>query len=680
MAGALSNGTRCAALVGPYQSGKTTLLESLLYATGAIPRKGSVKEGSSVGDSAPEARSGQRSTEISVGQTEFLGDDWVFVDCPGSVELAQDGYNALLVADVAVIVCEPAAERAISLAPLFRFLQSRNIPHMVYINKMDTATQPVQAVLDARQANSDRPLVMRQVPIAEGEQNTGYVDLVSERAYQYKPGEASDLISLPDTLADEEQLARQVMLEAIADFDDDLLEKLLEDAVPATDEVYQQMAKDLREGLIVPVFLGAAEQDHGVRRLLKALRHETPSPDETARRIGIEASGEAVAQVFKTLHAAQAGKLSISRVWRGEVAEGDSLNGKRVGSVLKLTGNQQKKASKAGLGDVVAFGRMDEVTTGDLLTSAGKAADGVESWPQPLTPVYSFAVEAQNRADEVKLTGALQRLHEEDPSLTYEQDTAVHQLLLMGQGEIHLKIAIEKMQNKFGVTARTETPKVPYKETIKKSVSQHARFKRQTGGHGMFADVHVDIKPLPRGEGFAFSDTVVGGNIPKQFIPAVETGAREFLEEGALGFPVVDVAVTLTDGQFHAVDSNEMSFKLAAREAMKEGLPKCAPVLLEPILKVDVDVPSDFTNKVHGLVSGRRGQILGFDAKDGWPGWDTVSVLMPQSEIHDLIIELRTATQGVATYSADFDHLQELAGREADMVVQAHRTDMAEAS
>jgi elongation factor G len=475
-------------------------------------------------------------------------------------------------------------------------------------------------------------------------------------------------------------LARQVLLEAIADFDDNLLEKLLEDVVPATDEVYKQLSKDLREGLIVPVFLGAAEQDHGVRRLLKALRHETPGPDESAKRLGIEPTGEAVAQVFKTLHAAQAGKLSISRVWRGEVAEGDSLDGKRVGSVLKLTGSQQKKESKASLGDVVAFGRMDDVVTGDVLTPSGKAPDGMAVWSAPLTPVYSFAVEAQNRADEVKLTGALQRLHEEDPSLTYRQNMEVHQLLLEGQGEIHLKIAIEKLQSKFGVATRTEKPKVPYRETIKKSTSQHARFKRQTGGHGMFGDVHVDIKPLPRGAGFAFSDTVVGGNIPKQFIPAVETGAREFLEEGALGFPVVDVSVTLTDGQFHAVDSNEMSFKLAAREAMKEGLPKCAPVLLEPILKVEVDVPSDFTNKVHGLVSGRRGQILGFDAKEGWSGWDTVSVLMPQAEIHDLIIELRTATQGVATYRADFDHLQELSGRDADQVVQAHRTDIAEAS
>jgi elongation factor G len=256
----------------------------------------------------------------------------------------------------------------------------------------------------------------------------------------------------------------------------------------------------------------------------------------------------------------------------------------------------------------------------------------------------------------------------------------VRQLLLLGQGEIHLQLAVERLKNKYNVAAAAHRPRVPYKETIQRAVSQHGRFKRQTGGHGMFGDVHIDIKPLPRGTGFAFDNKVVGGAIPKQFIPAVETGAKEYLEAGPLGFPVVDVAVTVTDGQFHAVDSNEMSFKLAAREAMKEGMPKCGPVLLEPIVKVEIDVPSDFTNKVHGLVSGRRGQILGFAPKDGWKGWDTLAVLMPQTEIHDLIVELRSLSQGVATYRYEFDHLQELSGRIADQVIQGHRTEVAQAS
>lgn len=680
MAGALSTGTRCVALVGPYLSGKTTLLESVLYATGAIPRKGSVKDGNTVGDSSPEARERQMSVELSVAYTEFLGDEWAFVDCPGSVELTQETQNALLCCDTAVVVCEPAPERAVGLAPLFRFLDAHDIPYMLFVNKMDTAGQPVQGVLEALQANATRPLVLRQVPIRDGDSIAGYVDLVSERAYKYKPGQASDLIKIPETMQSEEQAARQVMLEALADFDDTLLEKLLEETVPPPTDVYDQLARDLREGLIVPVFMGAADHDHGVRRLLKALRHEVPAPDQTAARVGIEPSGEAVAEVFKSLFASHAGKLSIARIWRGEIAEGATLGGKRIGGIARLVGSQQKKVTKASLGDVVAFGRMDDVHTGDVLTPSGNPPEGLRPWPAPLPPVFALAIEAENRSDEVKLTGALQRLNEEDPSISYRQDNDVHQLLLQGQGDIHLQIAVERLKSKYNVAARTHRPRVPYKETIQRPISQHGRFKRQTGGHGMFGDVHIDIAPLPRGTGFAFDNKVVGGAIPKQFIPAVEAGAKEFLDEGPLGFPVVDVAVTVTDGQFHAVDSNEMSFKLAAREAMKEGMPKCGPVLLEPIVKVEIDVPSDFTNKVHGLVSGRRGQILGFAPKDGWKGWDTLQVMMPQTEIHDLIVELRSLSQGVATYRYEFDHLQELSGRLAEQVIQGHRTEVAQAS
>ncbi len=679
MAEALAAGTRCAVLVGPYLSGKTTLLESLLFATGAIPRTGTVKDGNTVGDAAPESRARQMSAELSVGETEYLGDKWVFVDCPGSVELVQEAFNALLVADTAVIVCEPSPDKAMMLAPLFRFLDEHDIPHMVFINKMDVAYQPVSAVLEALQAASNRPLVLRQVPIKDGEDITGYVDLVSERAYQYKPGEASDLVSIPESISDEEQTARQQMLESLADFDDTLLEQLLEDVVPPSEEVYQQLTKDLRERLIVPVFLGAAEQDSGVRRLLKALRHEAPSPEETAVRRGITGDGEPVAQVFKTMHAAHSGKLSIVRVLRGTLSDGVTLNGKRIGGLFGLLGNQQKKKMQAVLGDVVALGRMDDVATGDVLTESGSPPPDIAPWPDVLEPVYAMAIAAENRADEVKLTGGLQRLNEEDSSVTYRQEDDTRQLVLLGQGEIHLRIALEKLKNRYNVAAVSARPRVPYKETIRKTVSQHARFKRQTGGHGMFGDVHVDIKPMPRGAGFEFANSIVGGAVPKQYIPAVEAGAKEFIAEGPLGFPVVDISVTLTDGQFHAVDSNEMSFKLAAREAMKEGLPKCNPVLLEPILKVDIDVPADFTNKVHGLISGRRGQILGFNPKEGWQGWDTVSAMMPQSEIHDLIIELRSLTQGVGTYHAAFDHLQELTGRLAEQVVEQNK-ETAEAS
>jgi len=323
----------------------------------------------------------------------------------------------------------------------------------------------------------------------------------------------------------------------------------------------------------------------------------------------------------------------------------------------------------------VALGRMDAVKTGDLLSESAPRTNA--GWPAPRTPLYSFAIEAERREDDVKLTGAIAKLNEEDPSLTMEQNADTHELLVWGQGDIHLQIAVDRLRNKYNLPASIQTPQVAYKETIRKPVSQHARFKRQSGGHGQFGDVHIDIKPLPRGTGFEFSNSVVGGAVPKQYIPSVETGVKEFTRRGPLGFPVVDLSVTLTDGQSHAVDSSDQAFKTAGRLAMSEGLPKCGPVLLEPIFLVKLLVPSDFTAKVHGMISGRRGQILGFEPKEGWAGWDEVNAHMPQSEIHDLIVELRSLTLGVGTFQREFDHLQELTGRLADQVVEARTEALA---
>ncbi len=669
---ASASGPRCVALVGPYLSGKTTLMESLLSVSGGIHRKGSIKEGNTVGDPSPEARARQMSVEVSVGSTVYLDDPWTFLDCPGSIEMRQEALNALMVADLAVVVYEPSTERALTLAPLFKFLADRGIPHMVFINKIDTITEPVSAVYEALRAVEIAPLVLRHIPIRDGETVSGYGDLISGRAYRYTDGAGSERIDMPEALADEYETARTAMLEALADFNDELLEKLLEDEVPDIAEIYGYLTEGMRAADVVPVLIGSAEQDYGVRRLFKALRHETPGLDAVIDRLSVETGDDTAVQVFKTYHAQHSGKLSLGRILSGTVNEGMSLNGQRVGSLLSLMGGQQNKLATAGPGAVVALGRMDSVKTGNLLSVGADAANGA-GWPQPIGPVYARAIVPEKRNDEVKLTGALQRLHEEDPSVNYEQNADTREMLLWGQGEIHIQVALEKLRGRYNVSAVASPPSVPYKETIQKSISQHGRFKRQTGGHGMFGDVHVDISPQSRGDGFEFTDSIVGGAIPKQFIPAVEAGVKEFAQRGPLGFPVVDFSVRLTDGQFHAVDSNEMSFKLAARVAMTEGMPKCSPVLLEPISRVEIDVPADSTNKVHGLISGRRGQILGFAPKDGWKGWDTVEANIPTSDIVDLIIELRSLSQGVATYRSSFDRLQELTGRLADQVIEARK-------
>lgn len=662
---------RCAAFVGPYGSGKTTLLESVLFITGAIRRKGSVREGNTVGDGSPESRERQMSVEVSAASTEYLGDRWTFLDCPGSIEMIQESWNALKMVDAAVVVCEPVVERALMVAPLFKFLEDQAIPHLVFINKVDTASSRIGEVLKALRSVSGPPLVLRQVPIRKGEAITGYVDLASGRAYAYRPGQASELVSAPEDVQGREKSARTELLEHLADFDDDLLEKLLEDAVPSQEEVYQQLTKTLRESQVTPVFLGAAEHDNGVRRLLKTLRHEVAQPSDTAERLGIDAGdGKALAQVFKTYHASHAGKLSLTRVWRGEITDGMTLNGGRVGGLFRMAGAQQTKVAKATVGEVVALGRMEKVSTGDVLTPSGKRPEGIVPWPDALEPIYALAVSAEKRADEVRLTGALAKLVEEDPSLSFEQNPDTNEMLLWGQGEIHLQVALARLRHRYNLEVQSRLPQVPYKETIRKSTSQHGRYKKQTGGHGQFGDVHLDIKPLPRGTGFEFSQAVVGGAVPRQYIPSVERGVKEYLNRGPLGFPIVDIVVTLTDGQHHSVDSSDIAFKMAGRIAMVEGMPKCNPVLLEPILHVTISAPNQFTSNVQRLLSGRRGQILGFQAKKDWKGWDEISAYLPQSEIHDLIVELRSLTLGVGTFSWKFDHLQELIGRLAERVIQ----------
>ncbi len=671
-----ASGPRCAAFVGPYLSGKTTLLESVLVATGAVTRKGSIRDGNTVGDSAPEARARQMSVEVNIATTDYLGEEWTFLDCPGSVELLQDGYNAMLVADTVVVVCDPDPQKARAAAPILKHLSQHGIPHMVFINKMDLAEANFDGTIEALRTATDKPLVVREAPIRNGEKVVGFVDLTSGRAYAWKPGSRSEETPIPDAVGNIVDEARTRLLEDLSNFDDALLESLLEDKVPPMADLFAVASKAYSEGNVIPVFFGSADSDSGITRLLKALRHECPAIATTAGRLQVKPDGEPLAVVFKTVTAAQTGKLSFARVLRGELADGSTVNDERIAGVYKMFGSKQEKLGKATAGQTVGLGRLDAVKTGATLSPSGKAE--AVKWPAPLKPLYALAIYSEQRGDEVKISGALAKLTDEDTSFTYEPNPETGDLVVWGQGEQHLQIAIDRIKNRNKLQLGSRKPQVPYKETIRKPVSQHGRHKKQSGGHGQFGDVHLDIKPMARGEGFVFGETVTGGAVPRQYFPAVEAGVKDYLNRGPLGFPVVDVSVTLTDGQYHDVDSSEMAFKTAAIIAMKEGMPKCSPVLLEPIYNVAVSVPSEFTSKIQRLVSGRRGQILGFDAKPGWQGWDEVKVQMPQAEVLDLINELRSITQGVGTFTWEFDHLQPLTGKEADDVVAARQAALAQ--
>lgn len=661
---------RAALIAGPYSSGKTSLLEALLVETGALNRRGAVTDGTSLGDASTEARAHAMSTEMNVASTEYLDEQWTFIDVPGSVELHQEMMGAMDVADIAVVVCEPEPDKAVALAPMLRAMDEAGLPHVLFINKMDQTRASVRETLEALQASSTRPLVLREVPIRDGEAVSGHVDLVSERAFSWQEGQASKLISLPDTIQDREAEARNDMLESLADFDDTLLEKLLEDVVPETDEVYANLTKDLSGNLIVPVFFGSATHGNGIRRLMKALRHEAPSVEETSSRLGIDETSEPRVRIFKTVHAGHAGKLSYGRVLRGKLADGDNLGGARPAGMNRVFGQNLDRVSAAEAGDVVGLGKMEDAGTGDLLGPDKAVATADKG--AALTPLYSLAIRAESRSDDVKLPANLQKIMDEDPSLSTQHDDTTGEYVLLGQGEMHLKLALERLQNRSGLAVVSSTPKVAYRETIRKPISKHARHKKQSGGHGEFADVHIDIKPVGRGDGFSFGDTIHGGAVPKQYIPAVEAGAKEALDTGPLGFPVVDVSVTLTDGQYHSVDSSEMAFRKAGGQAIREALPEAGPVLLEPINSVTISIPNAYTARIQRIITSHRGQILGFEAKEGWDGWDEVSCQMPAAEMHMLIVEIRSATQGAGTFASAFDRLQELTGKDADKVVEAH--------
>jgi elongation factor G len=671
-----SGRSRCIALVGPYLSGKTTLLEAILARSGAIPRAGTILDKTTVGDASPESRDHGMSVELNVATASLLGDTFTFLDCPGSIEFQYEGAVALTACDAAVVVCEADARRVPALQIILKQLEDRGIPHFLFLNKIDTSEIPLRELIPVLQPASSKPLVLRQIPIWENGVATGYVDLASERAYVYRPHAPSEIIEIPSGVSEREKEARFHMLEQLADYDDALMEQLLSDAPPPQDRVFGDLTEEFRKGLICPVLLGSALNENGILRLLKALRHEAPTAQDTARRLKVE-NAKSAGYVVKSMHTAHGGKLSVVRVLTGEMGDGTIVTGaagkdERAAGCFSLRGEDLVKRGPAKAGETVALGRLDGIKTGETISSdkGGIVQIGGATPPQP---VYGIGLGLKDRKDEVKLSSALGKLMEDDPSLRLEQNHDTHQMLLLGQGEMHLRVSLERLQRKYGVAVERQARLIPYKETIRKGVEVRGRHKKQSGGHGQFGDVVIDIQPLPRGTGFQFAEKITGGVVPRQFIPSVEIGVRDYLSHGPLGFPVVDVGVTLLDGSYHTVDSSDMAFRQAARLGMSEGMPKCAPVLLEPVMAVDIAVPNEATARINGIISQRRGQILGFDARDGWQGWDVVQAQIPASEMESLIVDLRSATSGVGTYTARFDHLAELTGRLADQVLASHK-------
>ena len=669
-------GPRTIAIIGPYQSGKTTLLEALLARCGAIQRPGSVTDATSAGDASAEARAHRMSVEANIASVDYLGESYTFVDCPGSVEFAADRDAVLQLCDAAIVVCEADSRKIPALQVILHQLEELKIPRFLFLNKIDVSPARVRETLKLLQPASRTPLLLRQIPIWKDSIAVGFIDLALERAFIYRENAASDVVAMPAEDTAREKEARFSMLEKLADYDDALMEHLIEEMEPPRDKVFADLAQELRDGHVMPVLIGAALRGNGVTRLLKALRHEAPGLAETQARLGIQAAGEPLAQVFKTIHTAHGGKLSVARVLRGGFSDGATVTHpggeERVAGISRLAGGAIAKLQKAAEGETVAFGRLEKLATGQPLTTGRNPAAAVGA-RAPLQTVMSRIVSPVERKDDVRLSTALHKLTDEDPSLILESDPASGEMTLRGQGEMHLRVAEERIAKRFGIAVTTRHAGISYKETIRQPSGARGRHRKQSGGHGQYGDCVLEIRPLPRGGGFVFVNKITGGAVPRQYIPSVEDGVREYLKSGPLGFPAVDIEVTLTDGSYHSVDSSDMAFMLAARAGMIEAMAAAGSVLLEPVMHVDVTVPADAMARATALVTGRRGQILGFDGKPGWEGWDIISALIPEAEIGDLVIELRSATAGVGSFTQRFDHLAELNGRSAAEVVEARK-------
>ena len=672
-----SNGTRVIALVGPAGAGKTSLAESILFASGTTDRQGTTANKSSIGDSSEEARSRGGSTETNLYHFTYLGDKYAVIDAPGSIGFAADAARAIAVADVAIVVVDPDPARAALAAPALRTLDELGIPHLIFVNRIDQAHGRIRDLLTALQPMSVSPLIARQIPIREGEKVTGFVDVALERAYHYVPGKPSEPIALPEELADREAQARTQLLEQLADHDDTLLEQLLMDQVPEPGTIFADLKRETSDNLGVSVLFGSAQNGWGVRRLLKALRHEAPGPESTAARLGVDAPA---VYAFKIYHGGSVGRLALARAIGGPIHENTDFKSSsgehgRLGALFAVQGDKTAKISEAQNGDIVAVAKVDAVKGGDWL--------GPSKLPPPVdlnlpSRNCALAIHPADRKDDVKLSGALARLLEEDPSLTLEQDEASHEMRLRGVNDEHLNTTLAKLKRRYGVEVSYHAPSIGYRESIRKPVAHvRGRHKKQSGGHGQYGDVIIEVRPLPRGEGFRFEEKIHGGAIPKQWIPAVEQGVKDAMQKGPLGFPVVDVAVTLVDGSYHSVDSSELAFRLAGRIAMQEALAEAVPHLLEPVQKLVLVTPSSAASRVSSAVASRRGQMLGMGPREGWAGWDRIEALIPESELAGLEAELRSMSQGLASYEAEFDHLAELSGHLADKVVKQHEAEPA---
>jgi len=632
---------RVVTIIGPSQSGKTTLAKALAHLEGS---SGNSVRVAGVGTATPFC---------------FLDEDWAVIDMDGGTENLSHAGPTVAAAD-ATVLCVPADAAAADLvAPYLRLLEDSDVPSILFVNKVDSAQSRMSEIAAALQTYCNHHIVLRQVPMREAGDIVGAVDLISERAWKYQDGQRSALIELPGDMMDRENEARTELLETLADFDDALLEQLIEDKQVLPTDIYDVAKQTLQHHDLVPTLMGAAEHGNGVLRLMKSLRHEAPAVSVACARLS--KGGQALAAGVLADQVKHLGKTVLIRALADKISVGSKVGGDTLGGLTNLA-DGSNSVSDGGLALAV---KSDHLSLGHSYSADARLR--LPGWASAHVPRHRRVISPVHERDEARLSGALERLHEIDPAMKIEVDAQSGHAVLCAQGPLHMKRLQSNLRDLFNIEVEDDPVPPALRETILRQVRHSYRHRKQSGGAGQFADVQLQIQPRSRGAGFEFDDTVKGGAVPKTYIPSVQAGAIEALEAGPHGYPVVDVAVTLLDGKHHAVDSSDYAFRMAGKAAVRAAVAEARTVVLQPIMKVRIHVPSVISGGLVPVISGMKGQILGFEAHEFAAGWDVFEAMLPMSAEDSLNTALASTSRGTGWFVAKFDHYTEVYEKDAVM-------------
>jgi elongation factor G len=668
-------------------AGKTSVVEALLFDAGATDRMGTIDDGNTVTDFEAEEIERKISISSAVAFCDWNGHRINIVDTPGYINFIEDTKCCLSSVDGAVFVLSANEGMKAEAGKIWQFAEKYSIPKVAFVNKMDRENANFSQTIEDLEKTFGVSAIPLNIPIGAESSFEGVVDIVKMKALIFKDGKASES-DIPDSVRADADEYRKRLVEKIAESDDALLEKYLEGTDPTDEEINAGIRSGSISGAFVPVVCGSATKNMGIQPLMDAIVHCLPSPLERAEQYPVKGtdpkSGEEVTRkpdpaepvclrVFKTVADPFAGKITIFRVFSGTLRSDSSLvnvtrdTKEKMGNMFYLLGKKQSPVKEVGPGEIAAVAKLKEAQTGDVMADA---ANPVQLEPIVFSdPMISYAIEPKSRGDEEKVSSGLHRLLEEDPSLKFHRDTESKEMILGGMGQMHLEVTLEKLKRKFGVEVEMKTPKIPYRETIKAASSAQGKYKKQSGGRGQYGDCWIKIEPLPRGAGFEFVDQIVGGVIPRQYIPAVEKGIVEKMKEGLIaGYPMVDVRATVYDGSYHSVDSSEMAFKIAGSMALQKAVENAKPVILEPVVKVEVSTPEEFLGNVIGDLNSRRGKVQGVDSLPS--GEQKITALVPMAEMLTYANQLNSLTSGRGMYTMEASHYEEVPAHIAQKLIE----------